>query len=1121
MAVEASEAAGLIDTAAMPPATLTAATTDVSGWDFTMSGLSWWWVLPLGLVLAWLVLRLAAPEHAKLPGRTRLLVRSCRGGVAVVLMLLLIEPSCTRQHRAETPPTVAVLVDDSASMAVADPGADASRRLDEVLALGLSDDPGRDVAARQAARQIAVVRESLPQAVAVARLELADSASDASEAATAAVATWRTALAELDRLDADLAGRDGISDTWTPLRERLTVIDLAIRDDVPDDQRDQVQPALAWADDAGSELHRLERRLVANQIVTDAALINSLGPDHPLTAALTELDQQARFRRAAGLITERVVPALGEAANLRIMRLQRDLPDLDPKAIDQGSLGSLSSDTDLAGPLRDLAEQLAGEPLSSVLVVGDGRITAGGDPIPVARALQARGARLDGLVVGNPRIPRDAAVAAITGADEIYQGETIRLDVRYRVAGFPDSAWDLVLRRDGEELERRPADTSGTWRRERFSVPAEESGQQAFTARLEPSRALDISERIGGLAYQRWARPGVARVADLERSEVFEREPSASEVVSEAAIPADVGDDYVSRLRGWVVPDSGGPHVFQMTADDQAELWLGTDASPDSATLIASVNDHTEPNQWQGERNRPSAPIELRAGQAYYLEVRHREGRGGDHVAVGWQRPDGSLERPIPGDRLVPWTEGGWVEPEIAEDQPVEASLDNNQATFAVTVHEDPMRVLVVDEAPRWDSRYLVTLFDRDRRVVVDRRYRSIRQPRGEHELLPDTQEALDRYHVVVLGDLRPGELRPADQERLASFVRRRGGLLVALAGPRGMPGGYALGELADILPVTAPMGSAAPETSDDERPDRVTLRLTERGVDSSVTRVLEDEDLNLRLWPALPALSWVARSVTAKAGAEVLLETDDRAATPVLVTSRVGAGRVVYCGTDETWRWRDRLGDRVHQVFWLQVLRWGLGDRLRGGDPRLQVALDRTLAAPGDPVELRARVTLGDGSPVAQAPTVMVQALDETGAETGPVTTRELAAVPETEGIWRLAVADLPLGRYRLTTVVDHPALSDLSEVRELHIRPARGVETIDLAADPAGLARVAGAGGGGLVELDTLDEHLASLRADLEPRVETWQDTITLWDNYLVVILVTILLLIEWMVRKRHGLA
>jgi hypothetical protein len=50
--------------------------------------------------------------------------------------------------------------------------------------------------------------------------------------------------------------------------------------------------------------------------------------------------------------------------------------------------------------------------------------------------------------------------------------------------------------------------------------------------------------------------------------------------------------------------------------------------------------------------------IALTAGQRYYIEALQKDGGGGDHLAVGWQLPSGTLERPIPGTRLSPWVNG-------------------------------------------------------------------------------------------------------------------------------------------------------------------------------------------------------------------------------------------------------------------------------------------------------------------------------------------------------------------------------------------------------------------------------------------------------------------------------
>src|SRR5690606_24980073 len=53
-----------------------------------------------------------------------------------------------------------------------------------------------------------------------------------------------------------------------------------------------------------------------------------------------------------------------------------------------------------------------------------------------------------------------------------------------------------------------------------------------------------------------------------------------------------------------------------------------------------------------------SVTITLEAGKRYYIEAVMLEIWGGDHLAVGWQLPNGTQERPIAGNRLSPITSG-------------------------------------------------------------------------------------------------------------------------------------------------------------------------------------------------------------------------------------------------------------------------------------------------------------------------------------------------------------------------------------------------------------------------------------------------------------------------------
>lgn len=119
--------------------------------------------------------------------------------------------------------------------------------------------------------------------------------------------------------------------------------------------------------------------------------------------------------------------------------------------------------------------------------------------------------------------------------------------------------------------------------------------------------------------------------------------------------PANIGDNYGRRIRGFICAPVSGNYVFWISSNDKSELWLSTDASQANRKLIASVGGYTNPRQWDKYTSQQSASINLVANQKYYIEALHKEGVGTDHVAVGWQLPGGTLERPVPGTRLIPF----------------------------------------------------------------------------------------------------------------------------------------------------------------------------------------------------------------------------------------------------------------------------------------------------------------------------------------------------------------------------------------------------------------------------------------------------------------------------------
>ncbi len=172
-----------------------------------------------------------------------------------------------------------------------------------------------------------------------------------------------------------------------------------------------------------------------------------------------------------------------------------------------------------------------------------------------------------------------------------------------------------------------------------------------------PGSAMTKAQQPGGTILREFFRGiGGGGVGDLVNNQAF-KDDKPTETVQLKMFEAGQGggNDYGSRVRGYIHPPATGAYVFWIATDDQGELKLSTDEDPAKAKTIATVRE------WCGERDytkfpaQQSQPIELKAGRRYYIEALHKQGGGGDHISVAWRLPNGTEEKPIPGNRLSPF----------------------------------------------------------------------------------------------------------------------------------------------------------------------------------------------------------------------------------------------------------------------------------------------------------------------------------------------------------------------------------------------------------------------------------------------------------------------------------
>jgi hypothetical protein len=144
-----------------------------------------------------------------------------------------------------------------------------------------------------------------------------------------------------------------------------------------------------------------------------------------------------------------------------------------------------------------------------------------------------------------------------------------------------------------------------------------------------------------------------SQVADLTTNPAYPNNPSITAALTTFEY-SNVADNYGGRVRGYFCAPVSGNYIFNISGDDQAGLWLSTDANPANKVLIAYTELPTAFRQWNKYATQKSAVIPMVKGARYYIETLQKEAVGSDHLSVAVTFPGGLFEGPIKGSRLSP-----------------------------------------------------------------------------------------------------------------------------------------------------------------------------------------------------------------------------------------------------------------------------------------------------------------------------------------------------------------------------------------------------------------------------------------------------------------------------------
>lgn len=677
-------------------------------------------------------------------------------------------------------------------------------------------------------------------------------------------------------------------------------------------------------------------------------------------------------------------------------------------------------------------------------------------------------------------------------------------------------------------------------------VPPAAANNSLLPVLVDVSRSMRLTEAAGISRLQRAqaiVRDLQTRLAAEYRIEVLTFGESLAAATDVARLSptarrsdlggamADLADRYRSnRVAGVIVLSDGG---------DTSPQEAGRDAAIKAPVITVGIGstevarDREVVNLTAGEPLLPGASIDLSVSAT-------TAGFGTEPVELRVS----ANGRPVDTRRVTPSTDGAPVhavftvspEPDVPTVYTVEIpaaadelAAENNVRSVLVPAQTGTRKVLILEGAPGYEHTFLKRALAQDPGLVVDAVVRKGQNDDGRDTFYvqadpsrmaalssgyPSKRSELFAYDGVIFGNIEADFFTREQLSLTSQFIAERGGGLLVLGARSFDRQGLAGTALEQALPIdltsnrnTIKLASAQVAATEPNKP-----ALTTDGLLHPATRLAVSPEDNRQKWSELPALASMAQVGGARPGAQVLAValTAGGNPQPLVAAQRYGQGRSMVFAGEASWRWRMMrpATDTSYETIWRQLARWITA----GAQAPVSIAaMSPPVAGATDRISVIVRDD--DFRPIANAE-VAIQITAPNGDK------RQMPA----------ALSNPQEGRYAVA------ARFDQSGVYRVEAIAARGSAKIGTASRPvlvggvdlemtqprlneAVLQRLSSETGGHYIRAAQADELPALLResrADAgtpEPR--------DLWHNGWSLLAIITLLAVEWVMRRRAGLA
>ena len=433
---------------------------------------------------------------------------------------------------------------------------------------------------------------------------------------------------------------------------------------------------------------------------------------------------------------------------------------------------------------------------------------------------------------------------------------------------------------------------------------------------------------------------------------------------------------------------------------------------------------------------------------------------------------------------------------------------------------EKELRVLYIQGALTWDYKFINMALRPDQTIKITGLTRTSKQSVFRQNVetagefmngFPTTLEELAPFRVIVLSNLKPSDLTPAQQEILARFCGEMGGGLLMIGGAATFDSSWQNSRLEQLLPVVFSPNQGVQGL---DRPFRI--QLTEEALQHPVFQIA-DSGSTREAWSRLPTFTQFGRVDAPKPGGQVWIqhqsEEGPRDRRILMASQRYGAGLSAVLTIQNFWRWRLAKDSEpaAFDRFWRQLFRFlsevgrqDIGIHLADQDLHPQMDVEVVLEKHPNPKN----ITDATRKFLVRVEDQQKNVLHEEGVELEPLRPVNFKFRAEKAGVYTVVVAD----------ALKVPLATRPIEIRDVNVEfqnTARNMETLrQWASVSEGLAFK-------VEECPDATDLVAQIERKVEEVRRGKQVRSTIRVNGWTLSLVLGLLGGEWALRKRWNLA